>query len=114
MSVDESIPSMIAGSVGFFGSIDDFSATLSPSSAPGDFTPPSVIATKASSMSYGEPTIFMAVRPKPRDKVPGGMGISVILHDASKTTSHLLYLNKRELGWVRNAKKRWPYKVRKD
>jgi hypothetical protein len=51
---------MIAGSVGFFGSIDDFAATLSPSSAPGDFTPPSVIATKASSMSYGEPTIFMA------------------------------------------------------
>lgn len=30
VSVDESIPSMLAGSVGFFGSVDDFSATISP------------------------------------------------------------------------------------
>ena len=34
VSVDESIPSMLAGSVGFFGSVDDFSATLSPTNIP--------------------------------------------------------------------------------
>jgi hypothetical protein len=101
---------MLAGSVGFFGSVDDFSATISPRNEGQEMPLPSVIATKAPKGQ--EPSIFISVRPLPGDKIPIGSGINVILHDASKTTSHLLYINKTELGWVRNSKKRWAYKVR--
>lgn len=71
VSVDESIPSMLAGSVGFFGSVDDFSATISPrvveiespinidapnsSNANDAYTAPSVISSVPVSINTSSP-----------------------------------------------------------
>jgi|NorSeaMetagenome_1021524.scaffolds.fasta_scaffold254238_1 hypothetical protein len=62
-------------------------------------------------MSTYDPHIFMESRPATGQNLNPEAGVHVVLHDAEQTKAYIIYLNEKELGWVRVSKKRWSQKA---